>query len=1310
MRRAPRRQAPLLFVIVVVCVQLGAPPQPSAAPQNRSQDGDRGRKKYVEGQLLVRFRTAEKGAQAATHQQFRAIAKREFPLVPNLQLVELPEEWTVEKAAAAYQQNPAVLYAEPNYIYHTLQNPVTPNDPRFPELWGLHNTGQLGGTPDADIDAPEAWGITTGSPSVVVGVIDTGIDYNHPDLAANMFRNTADCNSNGVDDDGNGFIDDCYGINPAYGTSDPMDDHSHGTHVAGTIGAAGNNGVGVVGVNWNVRLMACKFLDADGFGSTSGAVACLQYFATMYDRGVNLVATNNSWGGGGFSFALRDAIDQHRQRGILFVAAAGNSTRDNDLSVSYPANYYLPNVISVAATTRNDGLASFSNFGRRTVHLGAPGAEILSTVPGGGYATFSGTSMASPHVTGVAALLKAQDPGRDWKTIKNLLLTGGDPVPAGTNINFLTRRRLNARGSMTCANQVILAPLLPLAGAPGTTAVVGIPVDLAMLHINCGLPNGDLQVLVNGGPQNITLLDDGSGADQEAGDGIYSGQWIPATSGAQTLQLPDGTNIAIQVLSPYVHSPVAFNYRNITGQRLDLADDGVAFQSTPFAIPFGGGSFTGWFIGDNGNVLFVGTLPSSTNSPLPIPQGGTLVAPFWDDLIADNGAIFYEVLGAPGSRELVVEWRNYGNWNCNFGDAITFQVVFFENSSDILFNYLDTDFTTCDARAGASATVGVQVAAGVASQFSFNAPVVHSLTSILWQLGSPTPSITSLSPFDAVAGDPGFTLRVKGKNFLSNSVLRWNGADRPTSFVNSSELAAVISTSDVAAAGTAQVTVFNPPPSGGGESAPVAFDILAMRPMPVLTSVTPDTIVLGSFGATLTATGMGFSSASVLRWNGVDQATTVTNSTLLRAEILPGSLAALGTAQVTVFNPPPGGGQSNALPVEVSNPTPELWFSSPERATAGGPEFKLQLTGEGFIQTSVARWNGSDRPTTFVSFFRLEATIAAADIATPGTAQVTVINPAPGGGTSNPLPFNIVPPAPNDHFANSTRIAAVPFTDAVATQAATVEPGDPRPPCGSGSRENSVWYTFIVPAGATINVNAFSSDYDTVLSAWTGGPGSFVSVACLGLQSSLRITRATQTTLHFMVTDYSSGGGLLVFNLDIEPSFTMSSSAGSATVQRGQAATFTLTVGPQFGTLSAPITFTCPNPPVGVTCTFAPTQIVLGAGPATTTLTISTSGLASLAPRHEMQPVFALWLALPVVGLLAAPFARRHSRKHWLGLGLLLLAVFLIAGGQVSCGGGGGGGGGGGQGPPQTQQVIVTVRASSGAATQQMGITLTVVR
>jgi subtilisin family serine protease len=256
-----------------------------------------------------------------------------------------------------------------------------PNDEFMPDLWGMHNDG-ANGLEDADIDAPEAWSQHVGNKNVVVGVIDTGIDFYHPDLKNNIWQNEKELQGQpGVDDDNNGYIDDIWGINPVYENTFPMDDAGHGTHVAGTIAAEGNNTIGVAGVNWNTRVAACKFLDMDGWGYLDGAVECVNYFNSLKSSGVNVVATNNSWGGGGYSDILNDAISTANDMGILFVAAAGNDANDNDSNPSYPASYNLPNVISVAATNSNDELAYFSNYGATTVHLAAPGEDIKSTLP-----------------------------------------------------------------------------------------------------------------------------------------------------------------------------------------------------------------------------------------------------------------------------------------------------------------------------------------------------------------------------------------------------------------------------------------------------------------------------------------------------------------------------------------------------------------------------------------------------------------------------------------------------------------------------------------------------------------------------------------------------------------------------------------------------------------------------------------------------------------------------------------------------------------------------------------------------------------
>ncbi len=353
----------------------------------------------------------------------------------RLHLLSIDNGVDPQTVAASLKSDSRVEYAEPDYTVSALN---TPNDPSFGQLWGLNNTGQSGGTPDADIDAPEAWNITTGSPTgIVVGVIDTGIDYNHPDLAANIWTNPGEIPGNGIDDDGNGYIDDVHGYDFANNDGDPMDDNNHGTHCAGTIAGVGNNGVGVTGVNWKAKVAALKFLKANGTGNISDAVRALIYATTM-----GFKVTSNSWGGGGFSLTMSNAITAAKNAGFLFVAAAGNSATNIDGSPFYPASYSHPNVIAVAATNRNDALATFSNYGAVSVDLSAPGVDIYSTLRNGGYALFSGTSMATPHVAGAAVLLWNTNTSLGYADVKNKILTSVDALPSLTG-KVVSNGRLN---------------------------------------------------------------------------------------------------------------------------------------------------------------------------------------------------------------------------------------------------------------------------------------------------------------------------------------------------------------------------------------------------------------------------------------------------------------------------------------------------------------------------------------------------------------------------------------------------------------------------------------------------------------------------------------------------------------------------------------------------------------------------------------------------------------------------------------------------------------------------------------------------
>jgi hypothetical protein len=927
----------LLVAALALLAQADRPPRRRllAGVIDRTQEP-----KYRTDRVLVRFRpgTTPKSV-AAAHTAVRGQVLAEFRSVERLQVVGLGQGVSVQGALQEYKQNPNVLYAEPDYIVKVL---TTPNDPQFSTQWNLNNTGQNGGTPGADIHATQAWTLSTGSSNVVIGVIDTGVDYTHPDLSANIWSSSTSVSVTTA----GGAVISCtsgfHGFNAVNASCDPMDDNSHGTHVSGIIGAVGNNGIGVAGVNWNVQILPCKFLGTDGTGDIGGAITCFDFIKQLKDSGVNIVATNNSWGGNLFTQALQDAITAQANDGILLIAAAGNNFADNDILPTYPASFFLPNIISAAATDRTDAIVPFSDIGRHTVHLAAPGSEILSTTPNNTYSVFSGTSMAAPHVTGVAALLKAQDPTRDWRAIKNLILTGGDTMSVSGET--ITSKRLNAFGAMNCANSPVTSRLLPI---PDTiSGAVGTAITLSALNINCAAPAGNVSVQVAPGGQTVTLTDDGTGADQAAGDGIYTGQWTPPAIGDYTLTFPDGSSFNVAVLNPYGYQEVSYSYQTITGTNLNLGDDSIANLSAPFPIQFGGGSFNQLFISSNGTISFTDAFydfPGSQGdflSPLTFAQQPTtLVAPLWQDLYPVKGSaqnVYWAVSGTAPNRNLVVEWRNVRSFVCRSDAAatVTFQVVFPEGNSNVQFNYADTVFGDACAFQdyGQAATVGIQ---NSASNFvSYSRPRELALannTSLLWQSPPPTspsnpvPAITTISPTSAPLFGPGLTLTVNGSGFLLGSLVQWNNANLPTTFVNATQLTAVV-----------PAEAFLPFSLGNASGLP---------------------------------------------------------------------------PQITVFNPPPGGGTSNAITFTLARGVPTITSLSPSSVAAGSLSFPLQIQGNNLYGATIS-WNGQVQQNYFIvdNNFALIA-VPYSFVANPGTATITATVAAPGGGTSNAATFTITPAA-----------------------------------------------------------------------------------------------------------------------------------------------------------------------------------------------------------------------------------------------------------------------------------------------------------
>ncbi|MFC2160482.1 S8 family serine peptidase [Acidobacteriota bacterium] len=422
---------------------------------------DKDRPRSAPDKILVKYK---KMGDVRTQESMKASIESSFGIqeIKKFTLIEVSVYrtfWDKEQTLVELNANPFVEYAEPDYYRYSKS--TFPNDLRFFDLWGLHNTGQNSGIVDADIDAPQAWDLTTGSPDVVVAVIDSGVDYNHEDLKTNMWRNPGEIPGNEIDDDDNGYIDDYHGIDAINKSGDPMDDDGHGTHASGSIAAVGNNGIGITGVCWNCRIMALRFLSREGGGTISDEVECIQY---AVNQGVKIIS--GSFGEYDFSQSEKNAIDAAGNSGVLFVFAVGNDGENNDIKPHYPSAHDSENIISVGVSNRNDQLVSWSDYGLTTVDVAAPGDDILSTVLNNGYQTESGTSMATPHVAGLAALIKSYNPSLNWLDIKNLILDNGDKIPSALG-KIVSGSRINAYKALMGEKKIVLNLQ---AGAGGTTS------------------------------------------------------------------------------------------------------------------------------------------------------------------------------------------------------------------------------------------------------------------------------------------------------------------------------------------------------------------------------------------------------------------------------------------------------------------------------------------------------------------------------------------------------------------------------------------------------------------------------------------------------------------------------------------------------------------------------------------------------------------------------------------------------------------------------------------------------------------------
>ena len=687
---------PVLLLLLVVLMAILDGRAQNLPPTNR-------RASYRADRILIQpMKVDGSTALEVLHRRHGTRILRVFPSLENLQVLSLPAGGDVNSTVAAFRQSGLVEFAEPDYW---LKAAAVPNDPRFLDgtLWGVNNTGQRAGRIDADIDAPEGWDIRSSASNVVVAIIDSGIRTTHEDLAANLWVNPGEIAGNGLDDDRNGIIDDVHGIDSITNKGDPKDDSGHGTHVAGIIGAVGNNGKGVTGIAWNVQLMILRFMDSSGYGATSDAIQCIDYARS---KGASII--NASWGGTDNSAALRGAISRARDAGIIFVGAAGNESANNDVVPNYPASFEFDNIVSVGASTRTDGLADFSDFGATTVDLFAPGDTIYSTwfTANTAYSYLSGTSMAAPYVTGALALLRAQFPGQTYRQLIDRLLAATDPV-ANLAGKCVSGGRLNLDRALRSSLLANFAAS-PLVGSP--------PLTVSFKDLSFGES-----------VQKTWSFGDGSPTTAEPNPShVYRSEGNFNVS--LTLSGPNGvTSVRTQVvtvIANYQIQNIDFNWIDPTAMtRLVLTDNGISpAQRLPFPFVFYGQSREQIFVAANGVIGF-GSQGLETTSNTDLPSSGNpngIICPYWDNLNpASGGSVRIGTLGEAPRRRVVVSWVNVPR-SSTTGTPLSFQAVLEETSHRIQFQYLEVQPNSTRG-AARGATVGLENESGaIAAKYTFD--------------------------------------------------------------------------------------------------------------------------------------------------------------------------------------------------------------------------------------------------------------------------------------------------------------------------------------------------------------------------------------------------------------------------------------------------------------------------------------------------------------------------------------------------------------------------------------------------------------
>jgi len=991
-------------------------------------------------------------------------------------------------------------YVEPDYIQSI---DTVPTDSSFTDgtLWGLRNTGQSSGVAGADIDVVRAWSTTTGSTDVIVAVIDTGIRYTHQDLTAQMWRNPGEIPDNGIDDDGDGYVDNVFGINAVTNSGNPMDDHGHGTHVSGTIGASANGGGQHVGVAWSVQLMACRFMSltstGGASGSTSDAIKCINFAVS---KGARILS--NSWGGGGFSQALSDAIAAARDNNVLFIAAAGNDGLNNDTTPSYPASYPLDNIISVAALDRQDKLASFSNYGLTSVHIGAPGVSIFSSTSASdtSYATWSGTSMATPHVAGVAALVLANAPDITMGDLRERILSGAIPISALTG-KSTTGGRLNAYNALIGEPDGTLeVSVLPY---PGSEIMGGTNVSF-FVHVRdfTGVNNATVTATITGMP-DVTFTNDGVAPDVTANNHIYSASIsVPSTSSSFSLQLtvsaPDKTTYTTTCTYPVRLPPANDNFASrtaiasvpssLTGSNLGATKE----TGEPNHAGYTGGKsvWWSWTATANGTGT-VSTVGSNFDTILAVYTGTTLAGLTRVASDDDSGGSLTSLVSfavtTGTTYQIAVD--GYGASSGNITLNTSFVAAPLPPAND--------DFANASVLSGMSATATGANQTATKETGEPNHAGNTGGHSVWWSWTAPVSGTATITTDGSLLDT---TLGIYVGTSVSSLTTIASDNDSGEGTRSQASFSAVAGT-------TYRIAVdgYN----GSIGTIALAISLVVSPPAPANDNFS-DRIVLTGTIATATGTNIGASKET----SEPDHAQNSGGKSVWWTWTAPSS----GTAVITTA----GSNFDSLLAVYTGTTLTDLTaISSNDQDPLGGNTSRVifNVTAGTTYQIAVDGVNSG-------------LNIALGSI----TLNVTL------SATNNPL---------NDYFALRTPITGASATVTGSNVGATAETGEP---AHYGTASKSVWWSWTAPTTGTAIINTDGSPFDTVLAIYTGTVlTSLTKIGSdddsgAGFDSQLIFAATAGTTYQIAVDGLSGGSGSITLNVNpVIPPPVITSQPGNLT-------------------------------------------------------------------------------------------------------------------------------------------------------------------